>query len=63
MIKDQEHYYLANKCLLIFCNMCTSKEGQCKCKADISIVYGKKPCPTALKAHKAFKQVFDKYDK
>lgn len=61
--KDQEHYVLAERALHLFCDLCVSREGQCKHKYEIEVNPYTKPCWTARQVHKAFKKIFDKYDK
>ena len=61
--KDKEHYVLAERALHLFCDLCVSREGQCRHKYEIEITPYTKPCWTARQVHKAFKKIFDKYDK
>lgn len=61
--RDREHYVLAERALHLFCDICANREGQCRHKYKTEITPYTKPCWTARQVHKAFKKIFDKYDK
>ena len=42
--RDREHYVLADRALHLFCDICVSREGQCRHKYETEITPYTKPC-------------------